>query len=277
MGIAADIAIIVTAGFLGGVIAQRLKQPLILGYIAAGIVLGPVTGGAFISDPHEIEVLAEIGIALLLFALGIEFSLKELRPVRTVALLGTTIQILLTLGAAAGIGLAQSDNVGVDFFQHLALLLVSSFAGGVVTLLQIVSGHLQGTGRIGYLRAGGKDNGRQQCDHTEDGDQDRERTADALTGRLGALLDALVAYGQQGKGQDQGDDQMDLPEMVTNEGLKGGFNIGPGAGKDVGHNQQQKKQGSQAKAESQLALARPAEGCFFDQQTKIYKEYGEKE
>jgi CPA2 family monovalent cation:H+ antiporter-2 len=85
VGITADIAIIVTAGFLGGVVAQRLKQPLILGYIAAGIVLGPVTGGVLISDPHDIELLAEIGVALLLFALGIEFSLKELRPVRNVS------------------------------------------------------------------------------------------------------------------------------------------------------------------------------------------------
>jgi CPA2 family monovalent cation:H+ antiporter-2 len=106
VGIAADIAIIVTAGFLGGVLAQRLKQPLILGYIAAGIVLGPVTGGVLISDPHDIELLAEIGVALLLFALGIEFSLKELRPVRNVALLGTTIQILLTIGVMVGVGLA---------------------------------------------------------------------------------------------------------------------------------------------------------------------------
>jgi CPA2 family monovalent cation:H+ antiporter-2 len=106
VGIAADIAIIVTAGFLGGVLAQRLKQPLILGYIAAGIVLGPVTGGVLISDSHDIELLAEIGVALLLFALGIEFSLKELRPVRNVALLGTTIQILLTIGVMVGVGLA---------------------------------------------------------------------------------------------------------------------------------------------------------------------------
>jgi len=106
VGIAADIAVIVTAGFLGGVIAQRLKQPLILGYIAAGVVLGPLTGGALISDPHDIELLAEIGVALLLFALGIEFSLKELRPVKTVALLGTSIQILLTMGVATTMGLA---------------------------------------------------------------------------------------------------------------------------------------------------------------------------
>ncbi len=105
MGIAADIAIIVSAGFLGGLVAQQLKQPLILGYIAAGVLLGPVTGGALISDPHDIELLAEIGIALLLFALGIEFSLKELRPVRSVALVGGSIQIVLTVGAAAGMGL----------------------------------------------------------------------------------------------------------------------------------------------------------------------------
>jgi len=72
MGIAADIASIVSAGFAGALIAQRLKQPLILGYIAAEIVLGPVTGGVLIYEPH-----------------GIEFSLKELRPVRKVALLGT--------------------------------------------------------------------------------------------------------------------------------------------------------------------------------------------
>jgi CPA2 family monovalent cation:H+ antiporter-2 len=106
MGIAADIAVIVSAGFLGGVVAQRLRQPLILGYILAGIVLGPLTGGRLISDAHEIELLAEIGVALLLFALGIEFSLKELRPVRAVAVGGGVIQILLTVGVGAGCGLA---------------------------------------------------------------------------------------------------------------------------------------------------------------------------
>ncbi len=105
MGIAADIAVIITAGFLGGVLAQKLKQPLILGYIAAGIILGPVSGGSLISNSHDIELLAEIGVALLLFALGIEFSLKELRPVQKVALLGASLQILLTIGAAAAMGL----------------------------------------------------------------------------------------------------------------------------------------------------------------------------
>ena len=92
MGIAGDIVIIVMAALLGGLIAQMLKQPLILGYILAGVVVGPYTGGVTISDIHSIEKLAEIGVALLLFALGLEFSLRELRPVRAIALFGTPVQ-----------------------------------------------------------------------------------------------------------------------------------------------------------------------------------------
>lgn len=97
MGIAGDIIIIVMAAFVGGLIAQRLRQPLILGYILAGVMVGPYTGGVTVSDVHEIERLAEIGIALLLFALGLEFSFRELKPVRNIALIGTPIQILLTI------------------------------------------------------------------------------------------------------------------------------------------------------------------------------------
>ncbi len=107
MGIAADIVIIVVAALLGGVLAQRFKQPLILGYILAGIVVGPYTGGVTVSGVHELELLAEIGVALLLFALGLEFSLKDLQPVRGIALIGAPLQILLTIayGFAIGLGL----------------------------------------------------------------------------------------------------------------------------------------------------------------------------
>jgi len=104
MGIAADIVILVVAALIGALIAQKLRQPLILGYIAAGIAVGPYTGGISISDFHEIELLAEIGVALLLFALGLEFSLSELKPVRNIALIGTPIQILLSMAFGFGIG-----------------------------------------------------------------------------------------------------------------------------------------------------------------------------
>ena len=142
MGIAADVAIIITVGFLGGIVAQRLKQPLILGYIVTGIVLGPITGGVLISDPHDIEMLAEIGIALLLFALGIEFSLKELRPVRNVALTGTSIQILLTVGAAAGMGFV----LGWPWTDAV-------WFGGCVSLssTMVILKTLQSQGRLGTL------------------------------------------------------------------------------------------------------------------------------
>ncbi|PLX79429.1 MAG: portal protein, partial [Desulfuromonas sp.] len=104
MGIAADIVIIIVAGLAGALVAHRLKQPLMLGYILAGVLVGPFTGGVTVSDIHEIEKLAEIGVALLLFALGLEFSLKELRPVRAIALIGTPLQIILTTLLGIGIG-----------------------------------------------------------------------------------------------------------------------------------------------------------------------------
>lgn len=103
MGIASDIVIIVVAALLGGLAARRLGQPLILGYILAGLAVGPYAGG-ITSDAHEIELLAEIGVALLLFALGLEFSLKDLRPVRAVALIGTPIQIILVMTMGWGMG-----------------------------------------------------------------------------------------------------------------------------------------------------------------------------
>ncbi|MBI9078058.1 MAG: cation:proton antiporter [Desulfatibacillum sp.] len=105
MGIAADIIIIVVAALAGGLIAQRLRQPLILGYILAGVLVGPYSLGRISPEEiHNIELLAEIGVALLLFALGLEFSFKKLKPVSRIALIGTPIQILLIMAYGYGIG-----------------------------------------------------------------------------------------------------------------------------------------------------------------------------
>lgn len=104
MGIATDIILLVVVAFFCGLLMQRLKQPLILGYILAGVLLGPHTGGLTITEVHDIELLAEIGVGLLLFALGLEFSHKDLKPVKYIALLGTPLQIGLTLALGIGIG-----------------------------------------------------------------------------------------------------------------------------------------------------------------------------
>jgi len=143
MGIAADIAIIVVAGLIGGIIAQQLRQPLILGYILAGILVGPFTGGVTVANVHDIELLAEIGVALLLFALGLEFSLKELKPVRNIALIGTPIQLLLTIALGFGIGQYLFNWAWIDSLWFGGLIALSS--------TMVILKTLMAQGRMGTL------------------------------------------------------------------------------------------------------------------------------
>src|SRR5436190_6261882 len=101
MGIAADFVLIVIAGLVGGLLARLMRLPLLVGYVAAGVLVGPHTAGPTVVQLHDIELLAEIGVALLLFSLGLELSFRDLQPVRRVALIGGPIQILATAAAGA--------------------------------------------------------------------------------------------------------------------------------------------------------------------------------
>jgi CPA2 family monovalent cation:H+ antiporter-2 len=141
MGIAADIAIIIVAALIGGLIAQLLKQPLILGYILAGVVVGPYTGGITVTDIHNIELLAEIGVGLLLFALGLEFSFKELKPVRKVALIGTPIQMILTIVYGFAIG----RWLGFGEIASLWIGALISLSSTMVILKSMMNRGLMGT------------------------------------------------------------------------------------------------------------------------------------
>ncbi len=141
MGIASDIVIIVVAGMLGALVAQRFKQPLVVGYILAGILIGPHTGGITVSDVHGIERLAEIGVALLLFAIGLEFSLSELRPVRRIALVGTPIQMLLTIAY----GFALGRWLGWPSGAALWLGALMSLSSTMVTLKTLMNQGYMGT------------------------------------------------------------------------------------------------------------------------------------
>jgi CPA2 family monovalent cation:H+ antiporter-2 len=151
MGIAADIVVIVVAALIGGLIAQRLRQPLILGYILAGVAIGPFTGGLSVSEVHEIEKLAEIGVALLLFALGLEFSLKELKPVKYVALIGGPIQILTTIAYGYLIGRWFGWEMGPSLWMG-GLISISSTMVILKTLMaQGMMGTLSSRVMIGIL------------------------------------------------------------------------------------------------------------------------------
>ena len=73
-----DLAYVMIAAITGGLVAWRLRQPVIIGYVLAGVLISPLTPGPSVSDIHSLELFAEIGVVLLMFSVGLEFSLKEL-------------------------------------------------------------------------------------------------------------------------------------------------------------------------------------------------------
>src|SRR5690349_2680822 len=77
-----DLAYVFLAAVGGGLAARALRQPLILGYVLGGIVIGPFTPGPKLTDVHGLELLAEIGVILLMYSVGIEFSLDDLLQVK---------------------------------------------------------------------------------------------------------------------------------------------------------------------------------------------------
>jgi len=144
MGVAADISIIIVAGLIGGIVAQLIRQPLIIGYILAGIAVGPYTGIIPIGEIHTIETLAEIGVALLLFTLGLEFSFKDLKAVKGIALIGTPLQIILSIGLGYGIG----RILGLDPISSIWFGALISLSSTVVLLKTLAN-----QGRMGTLSA----------------------------------------------------------------------------------------------------------------------------
>jgi len=101
-----DLGVAILAAMVAGAIAVRVGQPPLVGYLLAGVAIGPFTPG-FVGNVDEISSLAEVGVILLLFAIGVEFSLGELRRVRRVVVPGAVAQILVVtlVGAVAAAGL----------------------------------------------------------------------------------------------------------------------------------------------------------------------------
>ena len=147
-----SLALAVLAAFVGGAVAQRLKQPTIVGYLFAGVVIGPFTPGPTV-DTRTIQVLAEIGVAFLMFTLGAEFSLNELRRLGRVVTLGGALQMALTIG----LGPLLAPLLGLSFVQGIflgALLALSS----TVVVMKILLGRgeaqaLHGRVALGILIA----------------------------------------------------------------------------------------------------------------------------
>src|SRR3954466_13643399 len=108
-----------------GFIAARLKLPPLVGYLLAGILIGPATPG-FVADVALASQLAEIGVMLLMFGVGLHFSLNDLLDVRKIALPGAVLQI--AVATAMGIGMTQlwGWSLGAGIVFGLALSVAST-------------------------------------------------------------------------------------------------------------------------------------------------------
>jgi K+:H+ antiporter len=113
---------------VGGALAWWARQPLILGYVLGGLLVSPFTPGPSVSDVHTFDLFAEIGVVLLMFSIGIEFSIRDLVRVRWVALLGAPLGIIL----CAGLGLAGAAVLGWPTTEGLVIGAVISVASTMV-------------------------------------------------------------------------------------------------------------------------------------------------
>jgi monovalent cation:H+ antiporter-2, CPA2 family len=131
-----DLAIVMSVAALATILFRQLHQPVVLGYILAGLIIGPYTPPfALVSDEHAIETLAELGIIFLMFSLGLEFSLRKLQKVGSTALIAATLEILLmivagyTLGRAFGWGKMDSIFLGAILSISSTTIIIKALEG----------------------------------------------------------------------------------------------------------------------------------------------------
>src|SRR5215217_6626439 len=112
-------------GLLFGMLAVRLKLPALVGYLLAGIIIGPATPG-FVADVALSSQLAEIGVMLLMFGVGLHFSLKDLLAVRKIAIPGALVQILVATAMGMGTAIYWGWDMGGALVFGLALSVAST-------------------------------------------------------------------------------------------------------------------------------------------------------
>lgn len=111
--------------FLFGLLAQRLKLPLIAGYLLAGVVIGPFTPG-YVADMKLATELAELGVILLMFGVGLHFSPRDLMAVRAIAVPGALGQIAVATAFGTAMGWALGWSLGAGLIFGLALSVAST-------------------------------------------------------------------------------------------------------------------------------------------------------
>jgi len=119
------IAVGLVYALIGGYAATRLRLPPLAGYLLAGVAVGPFTPG-FVADAHLAPQLAEIGVILLMFGVGMHFSLGDLLAVKAIALPGAILQMAVTTGFGIGVAWLWGWTTGAGFVFGLALSVAST-------------------------------------------------------------------------------------------------------------------------------------------------------
>ncbi|CAK7256350.1 MULTISPECIES: YbaL family putative K(+) efflux transporter [unclassified Shinella] len=115
----------ISLAFLAGLVAHRFRLPPIAGYLLAGVFIGPFTPG-FVADQKLANELAEIGVILLMFGVGLHFSLKDLLSVRAIAIPGAIGQIAVATVFGLLVALAMGWSAGSGFVFGLSLSVAST-------------------------------------------------------------------------------------------------------------------------------------------------------
>jgi len=145
-----DIEILIGVALVAVILLQRFKIPSIIGFLTAGVVVGPYSLG-LIKDTDQVEQMAEYGVVLLLFTIGIEFSLKELVRIRHMVLLGGGLQLFLTIAAVAAIGIVFKFSPSQAVFYGFLVALSST---AILMKLLVDAGEMdtpQGKTALGIL------------------------------------------------------------------------------------------------------------------------------
>ena len=124
-GLLKDIVLLLGLALFTLILFRQFKIPSIIGFLVTGIIAGPHTLG-FVNNIHEVEQMAEIGVVLLLFTIGIEFSLKELLRIRHLVLWGGGIQVGLTIGLVAGVSVLAGFTLAQSVFFGFLVSLSST-------------------------------------------------------------------------------------------------------------------------------------------------------
>ncbi len=124
-GLGLTLLVALGAALALGTLAHRLRLPPMIGYVAAGLMVGPATPGPT-ADRGEVLALADIGVALLMFSIGLQFSVAELRSVGARILLGAPVQVAITMAIGTGTGLALGWSLTEALFIGGAVSVCST-------------------------------------------------------------------------------------------------------------------------------------------------------